>query len=104
MIRIVLEEIGVAYVWVQPGALIVITLVVALRPVEVRLWRAGRLSDELLSALLAARFPVVVATFLVASGAPPDMILVAVLLAAAIGGLVYRAAVANARSRSRPAR
>ena len=42
---------------------IVIVVAVASRPVEVRLWRAGRLSDRTLTLLLVGRFPVLVGFF-----------------------------------------
>jgi hypothetical protein len=54
------------------GVLLVILLVVAVasRPIELRLWRAGRLSDRALALLLLARFPILVGLFAVLSGGP----------------------------------
>jgi hypothetical protein len=54
------------------GVLLVILLValVASRPIEVRLWRAGRLSDRALAVLLLVRFPILVGLFAVLSGGP----------------------------------
>jgi hypothetical protein len=40
--------------------LMLLILLVASRPIEVRLWRAGRLSDRTVTTLLLGRFPVVV--------------------------------------------
>lgn len=37
---------------------------------EVRLWRAGRLSDRALALLLLGRFPILVGLFAVLSGGP----------------------------------
>jgi hypothetical protein len=49
------------------GLLIVVVLV-ASRPIEARLWWAGRISDRTATALLLARFPVVVAIGALATG------------------------------------
>lgn len=60
------------------------------RPLEIRLWEAGRLSDRLGALLLLGRLPVFVALIAVVTGAPPEGFLLAV--AAAAGGplLLYR--------------
>lgn len=50
-------------------ALAIIAAVVS-RPIEVRLWRAGRLSDRVVTLLLLGRFPVLVTLFAVLSSAP----------------------------------
>ena len=39
----------------------IVVLLLASRPIEARLWRAGRISDRTVTALLLARFPIVVA-------------------------------------------
>jgi hypothetical protein len=39
---------------------LLVVLAVASRPIEVRLWRAGRISDRTVTILLLGRFPVVV--------------------------------------------
>jgi hypothetical protein len=40
--------------------LVLLVLLVASRPIEGRLWRAGRISDRTVTSLLIGRFPVVV--------------------------------------------
>ena len=51
-----------------PIAVIVIVLAVASRPIEVRLWRSGRISTRTLMFLVVGRFPVLVAVFGVLAG------------------------------------
>ena len=67
-------------------ALVALLIVVAAvsRPVEVRLWQAGRLSDRAYVALFLSRFPLLVGMALVILGAP-----LAVLVALP-GLLLYR--------------
>jgi hypothetical protein len=48
--------------------LLIIVAAVASRPIEVRLWRAGRLSDRTLTLLLLGRLPVVAALFVLLGG------------------------------------
>jgi hypothetical protein len=64
-----------------PTVLILI-LAVASRPIEVRLWRAGRLSDRAVTVLVLARFPLLVAIAAFAAGGslPLDLLLVAASL------------------------
>ena len=52
------------WVWV-----VVVILAVASRPIEVRLWRAGKLSDRTLAALLLARLPALATFAVIANGA-----------------------------------
>ena len=49
------------------GLLILVALV-ASRPIDARLWRAGRISDRTAATLLLGRFPVVVAIGALATG------------------------------------
>jgi uncharacterized membrane protein len=51
-------------------ALLIVVLAVASRPIEVRLWRAGRISDRAVTVLLLGRFPVIVAIAALATGGP----------------------------------
>jgi hypothetical protein len=44
-----------------PIAAIVIVLALASRPIEVRLWRSGRISTRTLMLLVVGRFPVLIA-------------------------------------------
>lgn len=48
--------------------ILIIVVAVASRPIEVRLWRAGRLSDRTLTLLLLGRLPVVAGLFAVLTG------------------------------------
>jgi hypothetical protein len=54
-----------AWLWVP-----ILILAVASRPIEVRLWRAGRLSDRAVTVLLLTRFPLLVAIGAFATGGP----------------------------------
>jgi hypothetical protein len=40
--------------------LVILVLLVASRPIEARLWRGGRISDQMVTILLLGRFPIVV--------------------------------------------
>ena len=51
-------------------ALLIVFVAVASRPIEVRLWRAGRISDRTVTMLLLGRFPIVVAIAALATGGP----------------------------------
>jgi hypothetical protein len=51
------------------AVVVVIILAVASRPIEARLWRAGRLSDRTTAILLLARFPVLCFLLAVIGGA-----------------------------------
>ena len=57
-----------AWAWV-----VVLVLLVASRPIEVRLWRAGRLSDEALTILLLSRFPIVSLIAIAAESVTPPL-------------------------------
>jgi hypothetical protein len=70
--------------------LLVIVVAVASRPLEVRLWRAGRLSDRTVTLLLLGRFPLVVALFAVLSGGSLPMTLVLVAISVLPGLFLYR--------------
>ena len=48
--------------------LVILVIVVASRPIEVRLWRAGRISDRTVTILVLVRLPVVVAVAALATG------------------------------------
>lgn len=74
------------------GVLVVLVIVAAVisRPVEARLWRAGKLSDRTTAILLLGRFPVVVFLFAVISGGPPLFVLGLTALMALPAVAVYR--------------
>ena len=50
------------------GWVVVVVIAIASRPIEVRLWRAGRISDRALAILLLARFPLLTLFAVVAQG------------------------------------
>jgi hypothetical protein len=52
------------------------------RPIEVQLWRMGRLSDRATALLLVGRFPAVAFLFgLIFGGSPPRMIILTLIAA-----------------------
>jgi Kef-type K+ transport system membrane component KefB len=63
------------------AAIAVLILFVATRPIETRLWRAGRLSDRGLAIAILVRFPLLGLAFGVLSGAglPSTLVLVALM-------------------------
>jgi hypothetical protein len=70
--------------------IIVIVVAVASRPIEVRLWRAGRLSDRTLTLLLIGRFPVLVGVFAVLSSEWSLVTLFLIAISLLPGPFVYR--------------
>lgn len=60
---------------------VVILAAVVSRPLEVRLWRAGRLSDRTTALLLLGRFPFLVFLFAVLGGGQPWFVLAVTALA-----------------------
>ena len=60
--------------------ILVIVGAVASRPIEVRLWRRGRLSDQALALLLVGRFPLLVGLLSVMGGVPPPFTLLLVAI------------------------
>jgi hypothetical protein len=69
---------------------LVLILAVASLHIEVRLWRAGRLSDRAVTVLVLARFPLLVAISAIATGGPLplDLFLVGVSLLPSV--VMYR--------------
>lgn len=72
------------------ATLLVIVVALAGRPIEVRLWRAGRLSDRTVTLLLLGRFPLVGGLVAALSGGSFAMILLLVAIAVLPGVLLYR--------------
>lgn len=74
------------------GVLIALVIVAAVlsRPVEARLWRAGKLSDRTTAILLLGRFPAVVFSFAVIIGRAPLLVLAVTALAVIPPLLFYR--------------
>jgi hypothetical protein len=63
----------------------VVVIFLASLPIEVRLWRAGRMSDRTLTVLILGRFPVLVAVFSLAVGLSPGSMAVLVAVTALPG-------------------
>jgi len=74
------------------GALVAVVMVAAVvsRPLELRLWRAGRLSDRSTAILLIARFPVVCFVLGLIVGASGPLLIRITALAVLPGLLFYR--------------
>ena len=70
-------------------ALVIVAAVIS-RPVEARLWRAGKLSDRTTAILLVGRFPVVVFLFAVIGGGAPLFVLAVTAMAALPALAFYR--------------
>jgi hypothetical protein len=70
--------------------LLIVVAAVASRPIEVRMWRAGRLSDRTLAVLLLGRSPVLIALFSLLIGGPPMVILFMVAISLVPGVFLYR--------------
>jgi hypothetical protein len=85
------------------GVLLVILLVLAVasRPIEVRLWRAGRLSDRALALLLLARFPILVGLFAVGSGGPMALIVFVIAISLVPAAASYPVALRFIRDQER---
>jgi hypothetical protein len=71
-------------------AIAVLILFVASRPLETRMWRAGRLSDRALAIAILVRFPLLGLAFGVLSGASLPAIVGLVGLMSIPGFLLYR--------------
>jgi hypothetical protein len=74
------------------GVLFWVVLIAAVvsRPVEARLWRAGRISDRTTAILLLGRFPVVVFLFAVLAGGGPLFVVAFTALATLPALAFYR--------------
>ena len=70
--------------------ILIIAIVVMSRPIEARLWRAGRLSDRHLALLLIGRFPAMVGPFAVVAGASLPVIVFLVAISLLPGIFLYR--------------
>jgi hypothetical protein len=84
-----------AWLWVP-----ILILAVASRPIEVRLWREGRLSDRAVTVLVLARFPLLVAMGALATGGPLALDLLLVGLALLPSVFLYRFLLGIVRERS----
>jgi hypothetical protein len=74
------------------GVLVVLAILAAVisRPVEVRLWRAGRLSDRTTAVLLVGRFPVLAFLFAILVGGEPLFVIAITALATLPALAFYR--------------
>jgi hypothetical protein len=70
--------------------ILIIGIALMSRPIEARLWRAGRLSDRKLALLMIGRFPFLVGLVAVLSGASLPVILFAVAISLMSGLFLYR--------------
>jgi hypothetical protein len=75
---------------------------VASRPIEVGLWRAGRLSDRAFTILMLGRFPFLVAVFALVAGLSPGSMAVLVAITALPGLLLHRWFLGVVREQPRP--
>lgn len=86
---------------------LVIAAAVLSRPIEARLWRAGRLSDRTTALLGLGRFPLVCCLFALLSGASLPLVVGVTLIAVLPGALFYRFTLdllrEQGRERGRPA-
>jgi hypothetical protein len=73
---------------------LVIALAVASRPIEVRLWRAGRLSDRALALLVLSRFPIISVIFAIMLGGSLPFIAFIAAISLLPGLFLYRFALA----------
>jgi hypothetical protein len=80
--------------------ILIVAIAVASRPIEARLWRAGRLSDRKVTMLLIGRFPLLVGLVAVLSGASLPVVLFAVGTSLLSGLFLYRFALGLAQERS----
>ncbi len=81
--------------WLTP---LVIVLAVASRPIESRLWRAGRISDRTLALLLLGRFPLFVVLVALTAGGPSPFLLVLIVISLLPGLVFYRSMLSQIRA------
>jgi len=79
----------------------VIAAAVISRPVEARLWRAGKLSDRSMAILLVGRFPIVAFLFAVISGAVPLLVLAITVVGLLPAVAFYRSTLSLLRDQKR---
>jgi hypothetical protein len=70
--------------------LLIVLVAVASRPLEVRLWRAGRISDRTVTILVLGRFPILVAIGAFASGGPSLLTAVLIGVSLVLPAFFYR--------------
>jgi hypothetical protein len=80
--------------------ILIVVIALASRPIEARLWRAGRLSDRKLTMLLIGRFPLLVGLVAALSGASLAVVLLTVATSLLSGLFLYRFALGLVQERS----
>lgn len=80
--------------------LLIVAIAVASRPVESRLWRAGKLSDRALTLLIVGRFPLLVGLIALLTGASLPLALFAVAVSLVSGLFLYRFALGLVQEQS----
>jgi hypothetical protein len=80
--------------------ILIVAIAVASRPIEARLWRAGRLSDRKLTLLLVGRFPVLIGLVALLSGASLPVVVLVVAISLLSGVFLYRFALGLVQDRS----
>lgn len=79
---------------------VILVLLVASRPIEVRLWRAGRISDRTVTILLLGRIPVVVGIAALATGGLTTLTAALIAISLLPPLLFYRYTLAIVREQS----
>jgi hypothetical protein len=80
--------------------ILIVAVALLSRPIEARLWRAGRLSDRKLTLLLVGRFPLLVGLVALLAGASLPVVLLAVAVSLLSGLFLYRFALGLVQERS----
>jgi len=80
---------------------LLIAAAVVSRPIEARLWRAGRLSDRTTALLLIGRFPVLICLFAIIDGASPPIVAGITLVGLVPAAMFYRFTLDLLREQSR---
>lgn len=70
--------------------ILILLVAVASRPIEVRLWRAGRISDRTVTILVLGRLPILVAIAALATGGPTLLTAALIGVSLSVPALFYR--------------
>jgi len=85
----------------QPVLVAVLLVAVLIRPISVRLWRAGRISRRTAMILVFGRFPALVFTYGLITGAAP-LLIVALSALAVVPTLILRGPLIDALGTGTP--
>jgi hypothetical protein len=80
--------------------LVIVVVLVASRPIEARLWRAGRISDRTVTILLLGRFPFVVGIAALATGGLTALTAALIAIAVLLPLIFYRYTLSLVREQS----